>query len=206
MSLARYLANLLNSSGQVEAAKLAATLDLSSKTLTYPDNSVQSADIASLAASKLSGQVPDANAPSGSVIQVVQSFQTTTFSIGSGVSSYVTVQTGVITPSSTSSRILIICREHASGDIDNDSQAISYLQTRILRNGTQIKESAANCDVRGGNQRILDAGWKWLDSPNTTSAVTYETQWRNTIANSAGRNSYMNMDQMGTMILMEIAG
>lgn len=64
MSNSRNLAKLLpNASGElptaniadtaVSAAKLAATLDLSSKTLSYPDNSVQSADIAALAATKL---------------------------------------------------------------------------------------------------------------------------------------------------------
>lgn len=47
MSRAQYLANLLNSSGQVEAAKLAATLDLSSKTLSYPNGSVVADDLAS---------------------------------------------------------------------------------------------------------------------------------------------------------------
>jgi hypothetical protein len=205
MSLARYLANLLNSSGQVEAAKLAASLDLSSKTLTYPDNSVQSADIASLAASKLSGQVPGANAPSGSVIQVVVQANPTSVTASSGVAGWYTIQTATITPKFSTSNILIICREHASADIDNDGQGISYLQTRILRNGNQIKISASNLDVRGGNQRVNDAGWKTIDSPATTSAITYTTQWQNTIANSSGRNSYFNIDQMGHIILMEIA-
>lgn len=63
-SKARNLAGLLSdgvigtaelADGSITAAKLAASLDLSSKTLTYPDNSVQSNDIASLAASKLTG-------------------------------------------------------------------------------------------------------------------------------------------------------
>lgn len=57
MSLARYLASLLNSSGQVPDAKLVA-----------------------LTASKLTGQVPDANAPSGSVIQAVFVSQDTSIS------------------------------------------------------------------------------------------------------------------------------
>jgi hypothetical protein len=38
------------------------------------------ANIEAMAASKLTGQVPDANAPSGSVIQVVQSISTASFS------------------------------------------------------------------------------------------------------------------------------
>lgn len=82
MSLARYLANLLNSSGQVPDAKLVA-----------------------LTASKLSGQVPDANAPSGSVIQVVEA------SVGSAsytnYASYATFISGSITTTVANSRILV---------------------------------------------------------------------------------------------------
>lgn len=82
MSLARYLASLLNSSGQVPDAKLVA-----------------------LTASKLSGQVPDANAPSGSVIQVVQA------SAGSAsytnYASYATFISGSITTTVANSRILV---------------------------------------------------------------------------------------------------
>ena len=73
MSLARYLANLLNSSGQV---------DLTTKVV----NQLPNANIAAMAASKLTGQVPDANAPSGSVIQVVQGTSSTIFT--STTSSY----------------------------------------------------------------------------------------------------------------------
>jgi hypothetical protein len=41
------------------------------------DSAITNGKIASLAATKLTGQVPDANAPSGSVIQVIQGIGTT---------------------------------------------------------------------------------------------------------------------------------
>lgn len=82
MSLARYLANLLNSSGQVPDAKLVA-----------------------LTASKLSGQVPDANAPSGSVIQVVQA--TAAQASYTNYGSYADFITGSITTTVANSRILV---------------------------------------------------------------------------------------------------
>lgn len=83
MSLARYLASLLNSSGQVPDAKLVA-----------------------LTASKLTGQVPDANAPSGSVIQVVQA--TAAQASYTNYGSYADFITGSITTTVANSRILVL--------------------------------------------------------------------------------------------------
>ena len=58
-------------------------------------------------ASSLSGVIPDANAPSGSVIQVVSSNLTSTVSTSS--SSFVTTGLSAsITPLSSSSKILVI--------------------------------------------------------------------------------------------------
>lgn len=185
MSLSRYLANLLNSSGQVEAAKLAATLDLSSKTLTYPDNSVQSADIASLAASKLSGQVPDANAPSGSVIQVVTATQNQPLSLG--VSGWVDVSglTVTLTPVSTSSKFLVLVTLHYGANSANTGRTF-----RLDRNGTVIGvgdgSSLGNInssigDAASASANQLNSGSLcFLDSPSTTSALTYKVQWANT--------------------------
>lgn len=205
MSLARYLANLLNSSGQVEAAKLAATLDLSSKTLTYPDNSVQSADIASLATSKLTGDIPAANATPGSVIQVVVdrdgtivSSQSSTFFDGACNTT--------ITPLFSNSLIVGMIKEPVTGDVDGDSQNYVEGEYRLLRNGTQIWISAvSNIQfTRGGQMRGADAGIFFTDSPGTTSPVTYKTQYRVT-ASPSSRNLLINGSTAATMILMEIA-
>lgn len=183
MSLARYLANLLNSSGQVEAAKLAATLDLSSKTLTYPDNSVQSADIASLAASKLSGQVPDANAPSGSVIQVVQAVKTDTFSSSSNSWVDVTGWSASITPLSASSKILVMAGAYTSHSVSN-----GFAYFKLVRNNTDVVvgDSRGNATraTMDASQQTAGSPWVWakhssivfLDSPSSTSSVTYKFQ------------------------------
>lgn len=55
----------------------------------------------------LSGQVPDVNAPSGSVVQVVQTYKTDASSY-QGVNTYPTVMSASITPVSTSSKILVM--------------------------------------------------------------------------------------------------
>ncbi len=109
MSLARYLASLLNSSGQVPDAKLVA-----------------------LTASKLTGQVPDANAPSGSVIQVVSANQTTPTSVASGATAATPLQ-ATITPISTTSKIVIFsCFQWYVAGGSSDATA------RIYKNGSSI--------------------------------------------------------------------
>ena len=106
---ANNLDNAVPADGSITAAKLAASLDLSSKTLTYPDNSVQSADIASLAASKLTGQVPDANAPSGSVINTFQTVPRSYYAYNqaAGSSEDMTAFDLTVTPSSRANYFLI---------------------------------------------------------------------------------------------------
>jgi hypothetical protein len=69
------------------------------------------ANIEAVAASKLTGQVPDANAPSGSVLQVVQG-NTSTEVNTSGTSYVDTGLSASITPSSASSKILVLVSQN----------------------------------------------------------------------------------------------
>ena len=144
------------------------------------DGAITNAKIASMAASKLTGQLPDANAPSGSVIQVVSTTKTDVFTTTS--TSWVDI-TGLsvnITPSSASSRILVF----VNLQIDNAStgQGIYF---RLVRNSTPIaigdssgsRSSATNMSqaVTGGRV-ITPMNANWFDSPATTSPTTYKLQ------------------------------
>ncbi len=182
MSLARYLANLLNSSGQVPDAKLVA-----------------------LTASKLTGEIPVINAPNGSIIQVIVdrdsnivSSQSSTFFDGAAQAT--------ITPQFSNSAIVGFIKEPVTGDVDGDSQNYVEGEYRLLRNGTQIWISGvSNIQfTRGGQMRGADAGIFFLDTPGTTSAVTYKTQYRVT-ASPSSRNLLINGSTSATMVLMEIA-
>lgn len=138
---------------------------------------------AGVAATALSGQVPDANAPSGSVIQVVQVAKSDTFSttIAKGVWSDVTGYTASITPLSASSKILV------TGQIMGNSGGYpGYFFVRLVRNSTPIGVG----DASGSRGQVssytqVDASgvvamatmpFSFLDSPNTTSATTYKVQ------------------------------
>ena len=127
--------------------------------------------------------------PSGSIVQVVQTMKTDTFS--STTATTWTDITGVtvnITPSSTSSKILVTYQGACSSSDD------SYLWLRMARviGGTTVinlcrgdgRNSAVSCTVNG-LEAVEDhptascnhTSFEFLDSPNTTSQITYKMQF-----------------------------
>ncbi len=185
------------------------------------DGTVTSDKITSIASTKLTGQVPDGNAPSGSVIQVVQSYirgaHTATTS-----SSYVTTGLSAsITPSSTSSKILVTVNLTFSADTD------TYGVFNLYRNGSELVD--ARSGTAGGNRQngfisisMRDGDSRYemeektkmvLDSPNSTSQQTYEVYWKRTYGGTIilGRpiedsdNPYVIQTPFA-ITLMEIAG
>lgn len=154
MSLARYLANLLNSSGQVPDAKLVA-----------------------LTASKLTGQVPDANAPSGSVIQVVQTVKLDAFTTTSLTPVDVTGLSVSITPSSASSKILVLAQ--VAGGPDN----ATGWYINLVRNSTNLSIGTSGSSYNNTVSQYFNDSTAWsvcpimyLDSPASTSPTTYKMQ------------------------------
>jgi hypothetical protein len=140
--------------------------------------------------------------PSGSVIQVV------TYQLNSGASTSgsTDIDTGLnasITPTSSTSKILVIVSANlrAQGTGGN-----TYVYGKIWRgavgSGTSIYDgfammgNYASSDIRGiGNATILD-------SPATTSSVTYRFSINSQFANTASLNSTTSPS---TITLMEIA-
>ena len=158
------------------------------------DGAITNQKIASLAATKLTGTVPDANAPSGSVIQVVQTVKTDTFSTASGTFTDVTGLSVSITPSSASSKILVLYTLVATADPANsgvigrlvrDSSAIFIGDAASNRPRATMSNSSFN------NYGFVLMSGQYLDSPNSASALTYKMQ----IFNSGGSTSYVNRSQ-----------
>ena len=141
--------------------------------------------------------------PTGSVLQVVH------FGTTSGVTnnSQTFVNTGLgtsITPISTSSKILIIIGQniHKGGD-----GQIDQMQLNITRDGTQLVQWAAEVLHDNGGLGHFDiyASQTYLDSPSSTSALTYRTQFRRRLATSATMQVQYAASR-SSMTLMEIAG
>jgi hypothetical protein len=119
----------------------------------------------------------------GKILQVVSTTKTDTWSasITSGGSSAVTGLSATITPSSTSSKVLIIASLHGSDGRDS----LNWVGMSVVRDGTTTVGSgdaaSSRSSVMGGTydqytasaQNMAAAHGEYLDSPSTTSAVTY---------------------------------
>jgi hypothetical protein len=144
--------------------------------------------------------VQTALAGSGGVLQVVQG----SYSTGSSSTSASYVDTGLsasITPSSTSSKILVLVTQ--SVFIAGSSQGQGAV-LGIFRDSTLVWESinqAVQSYDQGGSGVEVGAsiGLNYLDSPSTTSTLTYKTR----VYRSGGAETRW---RAGTITLVEIAG
>jgi hypothetical protein len=78
----------------------------------------------------------------------------------------------VITPSATSSKVLVLFSVASAGAVN----ANETLRIRLTRGGTQIG-AVQELIVNASNFRS-PMGYIFLDSPSTTSATTYEAEFR----------------------------
>ena len=118
------------------------------------------------------------------ILQVVQAAKTDTASTTSGT--YVTIS-GLsvnITPSSTSSKILVIADVKAGNDGGNgyylqivrDSTAI-YVGDAASGKQQCVQQTYGGGDTGEGKYGMAKMGGTFLDSPNPTSQVTYAVQF-----------------------------
>jgi hypothetical protein len=137
--------------------------------------------------------------PAGSVLQVVMG-TTATFVITSSTSYVDTGLSATITPSSASSKVLALANVP---DAHNNVSA-NLLYLNLVRQSTQIIEFVAHGDYIGSGTSIVTYGGStsYLDSPNTTSAITYKVQFK--VGNGGSQSLFLNAGT-GTIVLMEIA-
>jgi hypothetical protein len=111
--------------------------------------------------------------------------------------------TATITPQSTSSKILVMISQNGVfKSADNGNSRISLL---LLRNGFGLNTFAGNALMTGSllQQWVPSASTFYLDSPASTSALTYKTQFRNednTAFVAVQRENYST----STIVLLEI--
>ena len=145
----------------------------------------------------------------GKVLQVVQGTAT---SQGTGATETY-VDTGLsasITPSSTSSKILVTISQPMYHQRNTNQPVILFF--RILRGSTTVYENDRASGLNAGTasngyiELYNPINTTYLDSPSTTSATTYKTQYRVlTSSNSSAATAQPN-NQYGVITLMEIAG
>ena len=160
----------------------------------------------------------------GSIIKVLQTVKTDTFSRNGSSWGDITGMNQSITPISTSSKVFVMVDLKIGADHGD-----SDYNFKIVRGSTDIYIGDADGNKRrssmgtgsygmpsntaDGQYRIEQVSLMFLDSPSTTSATTYKVQ----IINVGGRTNYINRNHhngdtnatprtASSITLMEIAG
>jgi hypothetical protein len=162
----------LNLTGNIALADLSATGTKDATTFLRGDNSF-------------------AEAGGGKVLQVVSTTKTDTFSITSTSFADITGLSVSITPSSASNKIMVFVDCYIGGQASASTQSM----TRLMRDSTAICVGAsAGSRTQASSESGLDSvnhvepvAINFLDTPSTTSAITYKVQMRVT-----GGTHYVN--------------
>lgn len=155
------------------------------------------------------------NPKTGNIIQVVSTTKTDTTSTNtSGSFTDISGMSVSITPSSTSSKILILI---SLGSISSNASGIA-VGFKLLRDSTAVGNASSTSNRSGftniytgggtGDEYILSASHSFLDSPSSTSALTYKIQWKNSSGTTYLGRYHSNNDNNGssTITVMEVAG
>ena len=162
----------------------------------------------------------------GKILQVVSTLKTNAFSSNSSTLHDITGMSVSITPSSSSSKVLINVALSYGG------QNNMYAGINLLRGSTIVAQGDANVSnhrlctfgIGGDNEnfqyKIASATYTFLDSPSTTSATTYKLQGQAVgtdnpvqyyLVNSPYRGGYVNdnssyvINTTSTITAMEVA-
>ena len=144
--------------------------------------------------------VPSSAMPTGSVVQVVQGVTTTEVETTSATHT----DTGLsasITPTFASSKILVIVHH---GEISKTADTGCRIAIKLLRDATEISFIASGLTYTASAiSNRVSASMSYLDSPATTSALTYKTTCAN--PDATGTGSLQVNSSMATITLMEVA-
>ena len=116
--------------------------------------------------------------PTGSVLQVVQAVQTTTTTISTTGSWQAVGLEAAITPSSSSSKILITVTGSQYNDTNDQTAGATIFRgsTRLGDTTTGFMPTYINWGNGGGDDLQVACNVTYLDSPSTTSATTYSVK------------------------------
>jgi hypothetical protein len=140
-------------------------------------------------------------ASAGQVIQVVQASNSTQTDTTS--STFSDIVTGSITPSSASNTILVVA--HANGLYSSTLGAFGSVRISHSTGTTSVSGTVPHIGTGGGDVGVGSASISYLDSPATTSSVTYKIQF-NCPYTPSGAVRINVGSSMSTLTLMEIKG
>jgi hypothetical protein len=179
----------------VTDAKLANTLDLSAKTLTMP---------------------------TGAILQVKSATKTDKQDTANTTPQDITGLSVAITPSSTSSKMLVRCDINCGGYNNTyvaffvKRDAADMLVSTALSGSLQINSTFTHSFLDHASQeyKLSGVSHSYLDSPATTSEITYKVQFASTSGGTTatinapynGNNAAYIIGGTSTITVMEIAG
>lgn len=180
------------------------------------------------ATSTFGGAITASNVGAGNILQVISGEKGSTFS-GTAVPDNggyyidVTGYSATITPSSTSSKILVMIHAY----VGQSTAANGYQQHIRIRQGANYPflgtseggrpvTSARVNNYTGNEYAMMNISGSWIDSPSSTSALTYQVQlggYSGTTIVYLNRQATFQLDAnnfdtipLSTITLMEIAG
>ena len=195
-------------------------MTLTSPTLTTPALGTPASgvmtNVTSVPAAQLTGSqaIPKSTLPTGSVLQVVQTTKTDTFSTASSYTS-VTGLSASITPSSSTSKILVTVSLGALSATNSSFKMGMYRGATPIYVGDAAgsRPQASAQSQTTNNYQAMFGAWSYLDSPATTSSTTYQVY----IGSNGTATLYLNRTDRDTnsssedarsassIILMEIS-
>jgi hypothetical protein len=156
--------------------------------------------------------------PAGTILQVIQAVKTDTFSSSSSSFVSVTGLSATITPSSSSNKVLVMVDMVAAA-----SGGSLIIQSQLNRNATPVYiGDASGSNARGfqafdginlSTYGVIPHTAIFLDSPATTSAVTYDIKMRSDLSTTWYVNRVQNattaddgIRTASSITVMEVAG
>ena len=137
--------------------------------------------------------------PAGSVLQVVYGTYAT-FVTASTNTPVDTGLTATITPTSSSSKILVLVSQNGMEKTTGNT----YTLLRLLRGATVLQQIEGQlCYTATTATNSASSSTSYLDSPATTSATTYKTQIAS--GSNVAQVSAQASNSVSTITLMEIA-
>ena len=156
-------------------------------------------------ASNVTGTLPTANGGTGAtsftkgkVLQVVSTSAAN--DLGTTSTSYVDIHLSLnITPSATSSKIFLVY----TGNNETNGTGGNKLSLQMLRDSTQIADATGVGALGSNYGNVTSNALSVLDTPNTTSQITYKMQGKS----DDGTIMVFNVNNdLGTITAYEIEG
>jgi len=125
-----------------------------------------------------SGTLSSTRLPSGTILQVVESFRTSSVTVSGQYSYGDTGLSVTITPRSSSSRFRL------TGNLIASCSGAGWVFMRFVRNSTVIGNGTVGSSINYNSVTYIDdlgrtepLNGSFIDSPNTTSSITYKIQF-----------------------------